>query len=594
MAKKIQREVFSIDAGELIRIFGDALYQDFGALLRELVQNSHDAIVEAGKNRGHLIWISFNEATNKLRIIDNGIGMSSTNITDCLNRFAYSDKTDKYMENTDLIGEFGIGFFAAVAFSKSVTVLTKRSDSQPIRWTYSHTNKQPVAYLESLDKQDYISNINHFKSDIDIATEGTFIECEIRKDIEHTTNVDASFVETQLRKYCAMLPIQIFLSGAKVNAKIDFENKSAISLSERKEFWRDWVYKIKKIEPGHMVLLNDDQIGLEGVLWVLKDRAYLKPRADIYLRNMLISEQSDILMPDWASCVNGVINSRNLKRTVSGDTLKKNDTLKSTKAAISKSILDLIDILYNSGKYQEILGIHDRDLKYAATYDDELFKIAKKWFTFPLAPAFNGDLYQERRLHDLEIWVKASKVADHLESEKVIITINNANQTHEARIVQGLFDCVVVDLSKEEDNLIANKICERDNLVLLSIGELVQRELSFDEEIKQLEHVKRHLKNIPNVELVISSFNSDEHPTMLLSLKNFKGTKSEGSQAVLFLNKDNSLIRKVLHSTDKSAQLKVIKCLYEITRISTQPHSGPLEKELVIEYLAEAFEYFIE
>ena len=86
---------FEINTKDLIPVFGQALYTDFGALIRELVQNSHDAIIQAGHLGHHMIWLHFDQSCRKLYVVDNGAGIHPDHISSKLNHFAFSDKAEE-------------------------------------------------------------------------------------------------------------------------------------------------------------------------------------------------------------------------------------------------------------------------------------------------------------------------------------------------------------------------------------------------------------------------------------------------------------------------------------------------------------------
>ena len=146
-----QVKEFQAETKQVLRLVIHSLYSHKEIFLRELVSNASDACeklrFEAIANPDMLgsdslsITLIPDKDAGTLTIKDNGIGMSEAEVIDNLGTIARSG-TKKFLEtlsgdsakDAQLIGQFGVGFYSAFIVADKVTVLTKRSDSDAVRW----------------------------------------------------------------------------------------------------------------------------------------------------------------------------------------------------------------------------------------------------------------------------------------------------------------------------------------------------------------------------------------------------------------------------------------------------------------------------
>ena len=155
---------FSLNYSSVLKLLmGEQIYGEKKAGLRELLQNSIDAVLVMGEKLSNIstsnyqptIWIEFNEKKNSLSICDNGTGMSS----DVLEKYFFnvgksyylSDEYKKLNLNYSAIGHFGIGFLACFMLSSSVLLETQAIDCKPIAIEF----ERPSRFVTKLESPDY-------------------------------------------------------------------------------------------------------------------------------------------------------------------------------------------------------------------------------------------------------------------------------------------------------------------------------------------------------------------------------------------------------------------------------------------------------
>ena len=130
------------------------LYSDHEIFLRELVANAVDAtqklkaLASAGTFKGETgdlkVEIELDEKKKTLRIIDNGIGMTADEVDRYINQIAFSSAgefLEKYKDQTNIIGHFGLGFYSAFMVSRKVTIdsLSWQEGAEAVQWSCDGT-----------------------------------------------------------------------------------------------------------------------------------------------------------------------------------------------------------------------------------------------------------------------------------------------------------------------------------------------------------------------------------------------------------------------------------------------------------------------
>ena len=199
----MQKGNIAVHTENIFPIIKRFLYSDHEIFLRELVSNAVDAsnklkaLSRRGEAKGDIgdlkIEILIDKDAKTLTIRDQGIGMTEEEVKKYLNQVAFSSAQEfleKYKDETNIIGNFGLGFYSAFMVASSVEVQTKswQEGNTAVRWT---CEGNPEYTLETIEKE----------------SRGTDVILHIAEDsLEFLEN---ERIEGLLEKYCKFLPVAI-------------------------------------------------------------------------------------------------------------------------------------------------------------------------------------------------------------------------------------------------------------------------------------------------------------------------------------------------------------------------------------------------
>ena len=176
-----QTKEFQAETKQVLRLVIHSLYSHKEIFLRELISNASDACeklrFEALAKPDLLgsddlsVRLVPDSAAGTLSIKDNGIGMSEAEVIDNLGTIARSG-TRRFLEtlsgdsakDAQLIGQFGVGFYSAFIVADKVTVLTKRTDSEAVRWESDGEGQYQIQGGEKADRGTCARRTRSFSS----------------------------------------------------------------------------------------------------------------------------------------------------------------------------------------------------------------------------------------------------------------------------------------------------------------------------------------------------------------------------------------------------------------------------------------------
>ncbi|NJO69779.1 MAG: molecular chaperone HtpG, partial [Bacteroidetes bacterium] len=205
----MQKGTIGVTTENIFPIIKKFLYSDHEIFLRELISNAIDAtqklkaIASTGEYKGELgdltVKVSLDSKKKVLTISDSGIGMTADEVEKYINQIAFSSAEeflDKYKNQVNIIGHFGLGFYSSfmVAEKVELTTLSYKEGAKAVKWS---CDGSPEYTLEETTK----------------ATRGTEIKLFIDKDNEEFA--EESKINDLLRKYCRFLPNEIAFGKVK-------------------------------------------------------------------------------------------------------------------------------------------------------------------------------------------------------------------------------------------------------------------------------------------------------------------------------------------------------------------------------------------
>jgi len=367
---------FQAEVTQLLKLMIHSLYGHKEIFLRELVSNGSDAcdrlrfdaIADPGLLEGDetlTLRVSYDKAARTITVSDNGIGMSRQEVIDQIGTIAKSGTREFFQslgsdaaKDAQLIGQFGVGFYASFIVADKVSLVTRRAGAaadQGVRW-------------ESAGEGDYSIEAT------DKSTRGTDVVLHLRAGEDDL--LSSSKLREILRKYSDHISVPIRMTKTKwdATAREDVQTeedeqinqasalwarpKSEISEEQYHEFYK---YVAHDVEPP----LAYTHAKVEGrqeytqLLFIpqrapydLWDREH-RHGIRLYVRRVFIMDDAEQLMPAYLRFVRGVIDSSDLPLNVSREILQQSRDVETIRAASTKRVLSLLDDLaeHHKDKY---------------------------------------------------------------------------------------------------------------------------------------------------------------------------------------------------------------------------------------------------
>ncbi|NUU64685.1 molecular chaperone HtpG [Enterobacteriaceae bacterium BIT-l23] len=364
---------FQSEVKQLLHLMIHSLYSNKEIFLRELISNASDAAdklrfralsqPDLYEGDGDLrVRISFDKEDRTLTISDNGIGMTRDDAVEHLGTIAKSG-TKAFLESmgsdqakdSQLIGQFGVGFYSAFIVADKVTVRSRAAG----------TSAESGVFWESAGEGEYTV------ADITKDSRGTEITLHLREGEEEF--LDAWRVRSIIGKYSdhIALPVEIenreekdgetVVSWEKINKAqaLWTRNKSEISEDEYKEFYKHiahdfsdplaWSHnRVEGKQEYTSLLYIPSQAPFD--MWNRDHKHGLK----LYVQRVFIMDDAEQFMPNYLRFVRGLIDSNDLPLNVSREILQDSSVTRSLRNALTKRALQMLEKLAkdDAEKYQ--------------------------------------------------------------------------------------------------------------------------------------------------------------------------------------------------------------------------------------------------
>lgn len=378
---------FQSEVKQLLHLMIHSLYSNKEIFLRELISNASDAadklrfralsqpdLYEKDAELG--VKLSFNADAGTLTIHDNGIGMTRDDVIEHLGTIAKSGTKDFFAKlsedqskESQLIGQFGVGFYSSFIVADSVTVNTRAAGvpaDQAVCW---HSSGEGDYSVEDIEK----------------ASRGTEIILHLREDEKEFLS------EYRLRdiigKYSDHIGIPVFIQTAERDEEgketgtnkweqvnkaqaLWTRNKSEISEEEYKEFYNHVSHDFA--EPlawsHNRVEGNQDYTSLlyipSKAPWDMNNRDS-KHGLKLYVQRVFIMDDAQQFMPSYLRFMRGLIDSNDLPLNVSREILQDNKVTQALRKACTKRALTMMERMAKNDaeKYQTLWNEFGQVLK---------------------------------------------------------------------------------------------------------------------------------------------------------------------------------------------------------------------------------------
>ncbi|MGO3027470.1 molecular chaperone HtpG [Pseudomonas helleri] len=378
MSVETQKETlgFQTEVKQLLHLMIHSLYSNKEIFLRELISNASDAVdklrfealskpelLEGGDELK--IRVSFDKDAKTVTLEDNGIGMNRDDVIAHLGTIAKSGTAD-FMKNlsgdqkkdSNLIGQFGVGFYSAFIVADKVDVYSRRAGtpaSEGVHWSSKGEGEFEVENVEKASRGTKI--VLHLKSGDEEFADGWRLRNIIKKYSDHI----ALPIELPKEQAAAEGEEAQALEWETVNraSALWTRPRTEVKDEEYQEFYKHIAHDYENpLAWSHNKV--EGKLEYSSLLYVparapfdLYQREALKG-LKLYVQRVFVMDQAESFLPLYLRFIKGVVDSNDLSLNVSREILQKDPIIDSMKSALTKRVLDMLEKLAKNEpeKYQ--------------------------------------------------------------------------------------------------------------------------------------------------------------------------------------------------------------------------------------------------
>lgn len=394
---KAKNYEFQAETKKLLDIVINSLYTERDVFIRELISNAadaleklrHESITNEDVFESELpleIVIELDEEKHTLTITDSGIGMTEVELVENLGVIAHSGSGTFFAElaeaarkDVSLIGQFGVGFYAAFMAGEKVRVQSRSWDgSEGHEWASDGSGSFTVAAMEGLHR-------------------GTRIIIDLKEDAYEYAQQWK--VKNIIEQYSAFVSFPIKLGDEVVNTvqALWSRSKADITDEEYNEFYK--FIGNASDEPFYKLHFSADApLAINSLLFVPKENfevmgfGRVTPGVNLYCQRILIDQHSDNILPEWLRFLKGVVDSEDLPLNISRQSLQDNALVAKIRKVVTKRFLKSLDEASKEDeeKYLKFWKTFGMYLKEGATTDYEYQKEVGKLLRFETSKSEAG------------------------------------------------------------------------------------------------------------------------------------------------------------------------------------------------------------
>lgn len=395
MAKK----QFKAESKRLLSLMINSIYTNKEIFIRELISNASDALDKkhyvsltdhehTSDDQPLKITIERHKDTRQLVIEDTGIGMTAEELENNLGTIAKSGSAefkaamDKADENTDIIGQFGVGFYSAFMVADKITVETKNiHDEKGHTWISSGEDGYTISENEKTntgtritldlkadtDDENYSDYLEEYVIRRLIKKYSDYvrypIEMEVEKSIPDPTDKDKTITTTEVETLNSMTPLWK-------------KAKSSITQEEYNEFYKakfnDWE------DPAKIIHYNvEGTVSYTALLYIPSKTPYnfyysdFEPGLELYSKGVFIMDKAKDIIPDYYRFVTGLVDSDDLNLNISREILQQDRQVRAIAKSIETKVHSALeDMLKNEREdYEKFFDNFGLNLKYGIYKD---------------------------------------------------------------------------------------------------------------------------------------------------------------------------------------------------------------------------------
>ncbi len=594
----IQQGNISVSTENIFPIIKKFLYSDHDIFLRELISNAVDAtqklqtLSRIGEVKGELgdlkIEIVLDETAKTITIKDKGLGMTPAEIDQYINQVAFSgarEFVEKYkdkLEQNQIIGNFGMGFYSSFMVAEKVEIITKSyKPDAAAKWTCDGSTTYTIEENDRTER-------------------GTDIVLYINED--STEFLEKSRIQSILQKFCKFLPVEIEFDGKVINNThpIWKQKPSELKPEDYEKFYNE-LYPFSEA-PLFWIHLNVEvPFNLTGILYFPKIKPDVEPQRNkiqLYCNQVFVTDEVKDVVPEFLMLLHGVIDSPDIPLNVSRSYLQGDARVKQVNQYITRKVADKLDEMFRNERetYESKWDSINVFVKYGMISEEKFAEKARK---FCLLTDLNNKNYTID-----EYIEKVSPLQTDKDKKVVLIYTNDAVKQHayisnverkgysvlkldgvlDNHFISHLESKVENILLKRADADTADKLVDKDEKPVSLLSEAEEKQLKevFEEKIAD---------KLYQVDVVAQSSDDDfititkpEFEQRMKAMSQMGGMSFYGALPDTYkvqINGNHTLAGKVLHAGNDEEKTRIIRQSIDLAKLS----QGILQGEALTEFI---------
>jgi len=558
---------FQVNLGGVIRLLSDHLYSGPEVYVRELLQNAVDAItarqqLDASHEGTIRVEIIGDGNRPTIMVEDDGVGLTEEEVHQFLATIGQSSKSGSFSRK-DFIGQFGIGLLSGFVVSDEISVITQSIQDKAVA-------------VEWKGRADGTYSVRQLESKFSV---GTRVYLRAKPGKEEFFSKQR--VRELLEYFGHHLPHRIVLDVGEEKITI---NKVAPwqqdfnSEAERHETCLQYGRDVFGVEFLDEILIQSKAGDVSGVAFVLPFAAspVSKQSHRVYLKNMLLAESVEGLLPDWAFFIRCVVNANDLRPNAARDSFYEDDTLRTTRKELGLALRNYLVGLaeLDRSRLDHLINLHYMPIKALAIEDDEFLRLFVDWLPFRTT-------------------LGSVTLGEHCQSNSIIRYVRSVDQFRQISSVASAQNLVVFNGGYAYDTELLERVAEEfpnRKIECIDSADLVAnfQELSLDESQEMFDLIKladlvlqkykcgAESRKFEPVDLP-TLYTTNESATFMRSVDQSKEESDElwsgildnvaqgarrNAYSQLVLNYNNALVRKLATIEDRDLLSRIIEILY--------------------------------